>query len=616
MMQVILKKQVAEKLPREVLANVGVDGVDGQWFFSATVDLDRFQVEALEALRDALYALNGQGVRNSQKLANDINAYLGAVAVANEAPMESVKVAEPVLKQLLAVAPGHRVYGASKYTDEVVVPFYVNSIKYVPTARYTPEHIEMELLWTEFGELKERKVQFYAAHLVGRRPSQALAQRGYVTETHELREAYRFQYERYAMYAHQVGLKMLGRGVARTQPERRKHDWPFEPDGKLVILDRNAPAQVVVDYLTEDGLKEEQRFGIRTEKTAKLNVVFWSGKKRVVGKPKPQDLSDEEDDGGEREYVVEPVDPELERESGLIEVPSHLFVPCFDLLTHNRVRVHVAQLEPYVYDNNLRHKLVLPDDVKQFVEMLLDHKSAGFEDIVSGKSGGVVVMLTGPPGTGKTLTGEVYAETMGRPLYRVHAAQLGTNEEELEKNLLIVLARAERWNAILLIDEADVYIRKRGEDIQQNAIVGVFLRVLEYFRGVMFLTTNIPEEVDDAVISRCLARIDYSIPSQDDQARIWRVLADQAGVRMSDESIAQVVEANPVLSGRDVKNLLKLAKLVSEAQRTDVALKTVEYVQRFKPTTATAKKRCSNCQLGAHNQCVGSDSCGCQHVGV
>ena len=98
---------------------------------------------------------------------------------------------------------------------------------------------------------------------------------------------------------------------------------------------------------------------------------------------------------------------------------------------------------------------------------------------------------------------------MQRPLYSVQCSQLGLEPADLERELLKIFTRAARWNAILLLDEADVYIHRRGSDIQQNAIVGVFLRVLEYYSGVMFLTTNRAELVDDAIASRCLARIDY-----------------------------------------------------------------------------------------------------------
>src|SRR5204863_3588464 len=98
------------------------------------------------------------------------------------------------------------------------------------------------------------------------------------------------------------------------------------------------------------------------------------------------------------------------------------------------------------------------------------------------------------------------------------------------------------------------------------AIVGVFLRVLEYYGGVLFLTTNRADLVDDAIASRCLARIDYKIPTPPDQVRIWRTLADTAGLELDDREIKRIVDKFAGLSGRDIKNLLKLASMVSQSQ--------------------------------------------------
>jgi hypothetical protein len=58
---------------------------------------------------------------------------------------------------------------------------------------------------------------------------------------------------------------------------------------------------------------------------------------------------------------------------------------------------------------------------------------------------------------------------------------------------------AHKWRAIILIDEADVYLAERSlQDVQRNGLVSVFLRHLEYFRGIMFLTTNRLTTFDDA----------------------------------------------------------------------------------------------------------------------
>lgn len=100
-------------------------------------------------------------------------------------------------------------------------------------------------------------------------------------------------------------------------------------------------------------------------------------------------------------------------------------------------------------------------------------------------------MLHGPPGTGKTLTAEGISELLKCPLYMASAGELGTDSRFLEQELQKILDICHAWGAILLLDEADVFLEKRNmHDIHRNALVSIFLRQLEYFQGILFLTTN------------------------------------------------------------------------------------------------------------------------------
>ena len=59
---------------------------------------------------------------------------------------------------------------------------------------------------------------------------------------------------------------------------------------------------------------------------------------------------------------------------------------------------------------------------------------------------------------------------------------------------------AYRWQVVLLLDEADVYLERRAtNDVLRNSLVSVFLRNLEYYRGILFLTTNRVGDFDKAV---------------------------------------------------------------------------------------------------------------------
>lgn len=113
---------------------------------------------------------------------------------------------------------------------------------------------------------------------------------------------------------------------------------------------------------------------------------------------------------------------------------------------------------------------------------------------------------------------------------------------------------AELWGAVMLLDEADVFLEKRSmSDLQRNSLVSgqfppihpltvqshaseqsrsskvmyppndisVFLRMIEYYRGILFLTTNRVGQFDDAFISRIHSVIHYSNFSRIEQHRIW-----------------------------------------------------------------------------------------------
>lgn len=115
-------------------------------------------------------------------------------------------------------------------------------------------------------------------------------------------------------------------------------------------------------------------------------------------------------------------------------------------------------------------------------------------------------MLHGPPGVGKTLTAETIALATGRPLFTVSVAEIGIEPPEVERKLSDVFADAARWGAVLFIDEADVFVEERTKfDLKRNAMVSVFLRCLEYYDGIIIMTTtNRITSINVAVQSRII----------------------------------------------------------------------------------------------------------------
>ena len=240
-------------------------------------------------------------------------------------------------------------------------------------------------------------------------------------------------------------------------------------------------------------------------------------------------------------------------------VPMHPYLYMFDLKVHANVWVHVASLKLYVYQPELRDKLVLPDLHRDLIDVLASDMDVLMEDVVGDKSGGSIILCRGAPGLGKTLTAQVWSEVVATPLYSVHGGQLGSSAASVEKSLGTILERAARWGAVLLLDEADVYIRRRGDDMEQSAVVAVFLRVLETYSGLMFMTTNRGAEVDDAIESRCIALITYEVPDKGDTKLLWKILSKQFGADIDEKLVDDLVDAFGCMAGRDIKGLVKLA---------------------------------------------------------
>jgi len=111
----------------------------------------------------------------------------------------------------------------------------------------------------------------------------------------------------------------------------------------------------------------------------------------------------------------------------------------------------------------------------------------------------------------------------------ISVAEIGLNPARAKQNFEKVHKLACRWNAIILIDEADVFLEMRGTSngTSQNALVSVLLRVLEYSQGIIILTTNRITTFDVAVLSRINLPIRYQDLNEEQKVRLFRYFLDQ-----------------------------------------------------------------------------------------
>jgi len=137
--------------------------------------------------------------------------------------------------------------------------------------------------------------------------------------------------------------------------------------------------------------------------------------------------------------------------------------------------------------------------------------------------------------------------------------------DDAETVMRRVFDLASSWGAIILLDEADIFMVKRGSNNNhQDGLVATFLRVLEYHQGIIFLTSNRMENFDEAFESRLRLRLRYPPLDTEKKASIWRTAL--AGVPGTQDWPSDDIErlANELdINGRQIANLVPTALAVS-----------------------------------------------------
>lgn len=170
---------------------------------------------------------------------------------------------------------------------------------------------------------------------------------------------------------------------------------------------------------------------------------------------------------------------------------------------------------------------------------------------------------------GKTLTAEAVAENLRVPLHTLSSGDLGSQPWEVENGLSKILELVARWNAILLLDECDVFLEARStHDLERNKVVSIFLRTLEYYEGILFMTTNRVDNIDLAFQSRIHVSLEYPDLSFDSRVQIWKNFLATFTLKpeISDADIEEFSMLK--LNGRQIKNILKTSQLLAARKKS------------------------------------------------
>lgn len=231
--------------------------------------------------------------------------------------------------------------------------------------------------------------------------------------------------------------------------------------------------------------------------------------------------------------------------------------------------VHIEDLHPIEYNDSAFENLVLEQNKKNMIMALIKNHDNTNEDFINTKGKGLVFLLHGPPGVGKTLSAEATAEFLKRPLFSINVGDLGTSPEYMEDYLDRIKQYITKWNAIILIDEVDIFLESREySDIVRNSMVCIFLKFLEYQNNIIFLTTNRIKAMDPAIKSRINMLLAYSELDDEKRYQIWRVLTKKWNINVSDNILRSV--SRHKINGREIRNYLRMIITMHKEQNIEI----------------------------------------------
>lgn len=188
---------------------------------------------------------------------------------------------------------------------------------------------------------------------------------------------------------------------------------------------------------------------------------------------------------------------------------------------------------------------------------------------------GVLVSFYGETGTGKTEAVYQIAKDVKRDVFildlgSTESAHYGEQCERIcgmfnkYKNICEENRKDNKPVPIMLFNEADSIFTKRFKFTgtndalhrENNAIVNMLLNELETFDGIMFITTNVIDNLDSAFERRFLFNIKFERPNKEIQQKIWKNKFPE----LSEEDISEISDKYN-LTGGNINNISKKAEI-------------------------------------------------------
>ncbi|TMW61087.1 hypothetical protein Poli38472_014548 [Pythium oligandrum] len=206
------------------------------------------------------------------------------------------------------------------------------------------------------------------------------------------------------------------------------------------------------------------------------------------------------------------------------------------------------------------HKASILQTVESYEAFRKYRKKSGLEDTISYGTG-LVLLLCGASGTGKTMTVNAVAHHLKKRVLLVDFPSLqGKRQEgaEADADLRGLFREADMSNAVLFFDECETIFKQR--DMGGDRLLNAMLTEIERYEGIVFLATNRPFDLDEAMHRRITAVFEFKAPDHIQRRKIWQVLLKNS-LKTADDIDWDAISLKYELSGGFIKNAILSALL-------------------------------------------------------
>jgi len=367
-LQILIRQPLVKALTKTVLKRYGISDDSFTWRHDIDLDLKRLSIRKCENLVKLLEP--HKNLFGTKTCIKEIEVFL-ASKQGHFPAMMKVKLFEDALIQYLLPTKRRWLYHKSDGYENQWIASSVTKIEFHPYEKATrdtsaqPEYVDVQFMYEQFAEENALSEQFYADDILFKKVPEILALRGYYLETDDLRNKYLEHLKKYTEIVPLIGKQYILSGVAVDDVPDDLDDYGHTSRVREKIRDK-VENKVVIDIFREK--EDQEQIGWSSSRYSRQHHesggYFWRNIEYGYDE--------------EQEFDRDPT----------IEKPIHPFVIIFDLQRHMRLSTHIDTLEEYKYETDISEKLILPKKIKDLVNILIEHKSGTFVDIIRGKSGG------------------------------------------------------------------------------------------------------------------------------------------------------------------------------------------------------------------------------------